>query len=124
MLGDPGHQELASFLTKTTQYRDSPEAKIIVSAHWEEDVPTVTGSPSPELLYDYFGFPEESYRIKCPAYGDTALAGEVSDLLVSGGFNPVTDKDRGFDHSMFIPLMLMYPEAVMPNTGMNNSTAG
>ena len=46
-----------------------PKALLVVSAHWEEAVPTVMTSPHPPMLYDYSGFPPEAYRITWPAPG-------------------------------------------------------
>jgi len=46
-----------------------PRAIVLVTAHWERPVATVsTGSKYP-LLFDYGGFPKESYEYKYPAPG-------------------------------------------------------
>ena len=34
-----------------------PSAILLISAHWETDLPTVLSSANPPLLYDYSGFP-------------------------------------------------------------------
>jgi aromatic ring-opening dioxygenase catalytic subunit (LigB family) len=36
---------------------EPPRALLVVSAHWEERVPTVMASRNPPMLYDYYGFP-------------------------------------------------------------------
>src|SRR3954470_18360869 len=87
-----------------------PKGLLIVSAHWEESVPTVMTSPRPPMLYDYSGFPPESYRITWPAPGDPALAARVRSLLEKAGFQTAEDPQRGFDHGTFVPLKLAYPE--------------
>lgn len=91
-----------------------PKALLVVSAHWEEPVPTVMTSARPPILYDYYGFPPESYRIAWPAPGDPALASRVRDLLGAAGFPTATDAERGYDHGTFIPLKLTYPDADVP----------
>lgn len=91
-----------------------PRALLVVSAHWEERVPTVMTSPRPPVLYDYRGFPPESYQITWPAPGDPALAARVQELLKQGGFESAADPVRGFDHGAFIPLKVTYPEADVP----------
>ncbi|MGH7436661.1 MAG: dioxygenase family protein, partial [Polyangiaceae bacterium] len=48
------------------QLPERPKAIVVVSAHWEAPVPTVMTSPSPPILYDYYGFPPESYDIPWP----------------------------------------------------------
>ena len=109
LLGDSNHAGLVDFLQNVTNRFDRPKSIVIISAHWEEEVPTLTSNSNPELIYDYYGFPQESYRIKYPANGNPALAQEIYDLLEKKHFNPKVDNDRGFDHGMFVPLKLMYP---------------
>jgi aromatic ring-opening dioxygenase catalytic subunit (LigB family) len=94
--------------------RDKPRALLVVSAHWEEDVPTVMIGESPRLFFDYYGFPPESYRLKWPAPGAPALATRVRELLGSAGFESATNGERGFDHGTFVPLKLTYPDADVP----------
>lgn len=92
----------------------APKALLVVSAHWEETVPTVMTSPQPPILYDYYGFPPEAYAIEWPAPGDPALAERVVELLSKAGIAAKTDAERGFDHGTFIPLKLAWPEADVP----------
>jgi aromatic ring-opening dioxygenase catalytic subunit (LigB family) len=91
-----------------------PKALLVISAHWEEIVPTVMTSAKPPMLYDYYGFPPASYEIRWPAPGDPALAARVQDLLGTAGFKSATDPVRGFDHGTFVPLKLTYPDADVP----------
>jgi aromatic ring-opening dioxygenase catalytic subunit (LigB family) len=92
----------------------APRALLVISAHWEERVPTVMSSPHPPMLYDYYGFPEEAYQITWPAPGDPALAERVRELLSGAGFTTAEDPLRGFDHGTFTPLKQTYPEANVP----------
>ena len=64
---------------------EPPRALLVVSAHWEAPVPTVMTSEHPPMLYDYFGFPPESYTITWPAPGSPALASRVRALLGDRG---------------------------------------
>jgi aromatic ring-opening dioxygenase catalytic subunit (LigB family) len=96
-----------------------PKALLVVSAHWEEDVPTVMTSPAPPMLYDYGGFPPESYRLKWPAPGDPALAQRVVSLLSAAGIPAGTNPTRGFDHGTFIPFMLSWPAADIPTVQLS-----
>ncbi|MCA9600393.1 MAG: dioxygenase [Myxococcales bacterium] len=91
-----------------------PRAVLVVSAHWEETVPTVMTAAAPPMLYDYYGFPPESYRIEWPAPGAPDVAAEVRALLAAAGFESAEDDARGFDHGTFVPLKLMYPDAAVP----------
>lgn len=96
-----------------------PTALLVVSAHWEERVPTVTTAERPPLLYDYYGFPPEAYRIPWPAPGDPALAARVRSLLGEAGFESADDPKRGFDHGTFIPLKVAFPDAEVPTVQLS-----
>lgn len=91
-----------------------PKALLVISAHWEEAVPTVMTAPRPPMLYDYGGFPPESYQLTWPAPGQPQLAARVQVLLGAAGFRTGADEARGFDHGAFVPLKLAYPEAEVP----------
>ena len=88
-----------------------PRAVLVVSAHWEASTFTVQTHPSPPLLYDYGGFPEESYHVKYPAPGAPELAERVTGLLTAAGMEVAADRKRGFDHGVFVPFTLMYAAA-------------
>ncbi|HEX7026286.1 MAG TPA: class III extradiol ring-cleavage dioxygenase [Gammaproteobacteria bacterium] len=114
LLGDVRHKEMVRFLKEVTPALGRPAAILVVSAHWEESRPTITAGKSPALIYDYYGFPKESYDVQYPAPGDPDLAGKVANLLRSQGFDAELDEQRGFDHGVFVPLKLMYPDADIP----------
>lgn len=102
------------FIDLPNVLRVRPEALLVISAHWETPKPTVMASREPSILYDYRGFPPESYTIQWPAPGNPSLAHRVRDLLSYSGFETEMDENRGFDHGVFIPLKLMYPDASIP----------
>jgi aromatic ring-opening dioxygenase catalytic subunit (LigB family) len=99
--------------------RTPPKALLVISAHWEEKVPTVMSSSQPPMLYDYYGFPPESYTITWPAPGEPALAARVQELLGKAGFASASDSARGFDHGTFVPLKLTYPDADVPTVQLS-----
>ena len=96
-----------------------PRALLVISAHWEAPVPTVTTAAHPPMLYDYYGFPPESYEIQWPAPGDPALAARVRELLHQAGFDSAEDAKRGFDHGTFVPLKLSFPDADVPTVQLS-----
>jgi aromatic ring-opening dioxygenase catalytic subunit (LigB family) len=96
-----------------------PEAVLVISAHWEEPVPTVMTGERPPLFFDYYGFPPESYRLTWPAPGHPALAGRVRGLLEGAGFATAANAERGFDHGSFVPLKLAYPSADVPTVQLS-----
>jgi len=115
ILGDESHKAMVDFMARLSSQIARPEAIIVISAHWEESVATVLGSPNPPMFYDYYGFPEEAYDIMYPAPGDPALANRIGRLLGEGNIEGRIDNQRGFDHGLFIPLKLMYPDAGIPS---------
>ena len=58
-----------------------PKAVLIISGHWETEVPTVNAASAHSLYFDYYGFPEHTYRLTYPVKGSPDLAARVRDLL-------------------------------------------
>ena len=111
ILGDSRHKEIVNFL-KNIKFRiNKPSSIIVISAHWEEDEVNITSGEKPSLIYDYYGFPEESYKITYPVLGNSKLANKIKNLLMAKDINSKLNPERGFDHGVFIPLKIMYPEA-------------
>jgi 4,5-DOPA dioxygenase extradiol len=91
-----------------------PQAILIASAHWETNVPMVTGSARPETIHDFSGFPEALYRIRYSAAGAPKVAARAQALLKEAGFTAAIDGMRGLDHGAWAPLLYMYPQADVP----------
>ena len=114
---------LAAYLrTLPSVPKTPPKALLVISAHWEESVPTVMNGAHPPMLYDYYGFPPESYTITWPAPGDPTLAARVQDLLARAGFGAAANAERGFDHGTFVPLKVAYPDANVPTVQLSLKT--
>jgi aromatic ring-opening dioxygenase catalytic subunit (LigB family) len=112
--------ELAAYLRSVAAVpKAPPKAVLVISAHWEEPVPTVMSAAEPPLLYDYYGFPPESYEITWPAPGEPALAARVRQLLSGAGIESAENAQRGFDHGTFVPLKLAYPNADVPTVQLS-----
>jgi len=88
-----------------------PKAVLVMSGHWETEMPTLNTAAHPTLLFDYHGFPEHTYHLTYPAPGAPELAEEVRALLATAGFESATDDRRGLDHGVSVPLKLVYPDA-------------
>ena len=114
ILGDQSHQAMINFMRDLPTKITRPEKILVISAHWEEHEVTLMAAEKPVMFYDYYGFLEEAYSITYPAPGDPELATEIALMLnghkIPAHFDPV----RGFDHGLFIPLKMMYPEADIP----------
>lgn len=92
----------------------APRAVLVVSGHWEAPEFTVQTSPNPPMLYDYGGFPEFTYHIQYPAPGSPEVAARVTELLDAAGIASRQDASRGFDHGLFAPMYVAWPDAEVP----------
>lgn len=91
-----------------------PRAVLVISAHWEAANFSVATGASPGMEYDYGGFPAHTYQISYPAPGDPMLAKQALDRIAGAGIKAVAAPDKGFDHGVFVPLSLLYPQADLP----------
>lgn len=115
ILGDAGHKAMVEFMEQLPSKLGKPEAILVISAHWEERMATLLGADSPTMFYDYYGFAREAYDITYEAPGNPELAKRIADSLQKQKIPAAIDTQRGFDHGLFIPLKLMYPEADIPS---------
>lgn len=115
-MGDPiGYDRLRKYLKNFgEQYSQKIKAILVVSGHWEEDLPTLQFGSNPHLLYDYYGFPESTYHLKWPAPGNPELAEQIENLFKARRVKTKRDYERGFDHGIFVPLMIAFPKANIP----------
>jgi aromatic ring-opening dioxygenase catalytic subunit (LigB family) len=114
ILGDASHQAMVAFMERLPAQLMQPDRIVVISAHWEAKVATVLGTAKPPLLYDYYGFPQAAYSLTYPVPGDPYLADRLAQGLHHRGMAVRIDTERGLDHGVFIPLMLMYPDADIP----------
>ncbi len=109
------HDALAEHLASIPgTLHETPRAIAIVSAHWDAPVATINTGAAPPMLYDYRGFPEHTYRVKYAAPGAPDVAIRVSQLLASAGIASRSDGARGYDHGVFVPLSIVFPDAAVP----------
>ncbi|WP_426414683.1 DODA-type extradiol aromatic ring-opening family dioxygenase [Aestuariirhabdus sp. LZHN29] len=114
LLADQGHGELVACLEQIASSTERPSAILVISAHWEEPTATLTQGANPPLIYDYYGFPKQAYSVQYPAPGNPALADRICSLLSAQGVEARLDDQRGFDHGVFVPLKIMYPDGDVP----------
>lgn len=107
--GDTGTawQQLGARLPK-------PAAILVISAHWETIIPTVSRAVQPETIHDYSGFPAELYKLKYPASGAPEMAKAVALALQQAGIPVQLDDSRGLDHGAWVPLSFLFPDANIP----------
>src|SRR3569833_2793341 len=93
---------------------ERPRAILLVSGHWEEENVAVHVGDGQPLLYDYLGFPEHTYHLQWPAPGAPDVARRAAALLGAAGFATTEEAVRGWDHGVFIPMMVAVPGADIP----------
>ncbi|HEY3645097.1 MAG TPA: class III extradiol ring-cleavage dioxygenase [Gammaproteobacteria bacterium] len=101
----------------------APKAILVISAHWDTRHPTLTTSASPETIHDFYGFPEELYRMRYPAPGSMDLVQATAKRLEGAGLEVHADEARGLDHGAWVPLLLMYPKAQIPVVQLSLQTS-
>jgi aromatic ring-opening dioxygenase catalytic subunit (LigB family) len=109
------YEPLAEFLRGLPrQIGTTPRAIVMVSGHWEEPIPTVSERSDYSMFYDYYGFPEHTYALQYPAPGSPEVAERVTELLHHAKIPVAVEHERGYDHGVFVPLMVALPEAKIP----------
>lgn len=117
-----GSPQLMIMKNNTTEFLDNlsstfeePEFILVISAHWVTNNLKILYEESPSLIYDFYNFPEELYRLKYPAKSDLGKTDEIINLLNKEGFEVEKDDFRGgYDHGVWSPLRFMYPKANIP----------
>lgn len=104
----------ASFVQMVKDLPERPKAILMISGHWEDDSFAVMSSAHPPMVYDYSGFPPETFRIVYPAPGAPDLARRAAELIAAAGLPVRLDDKQGFDHGTFVPAYVMYPDASVP----------
>ena len=103
-----------SFLGQFSGTLARPKAILVISAHWETSVPTISAVDRNDTIHDFRGFPQPLYELRYPAPGSPAVAARSADLLRASGIDCRIDQSRGLDHGAWVPLLLMYPQADIP----------
>src|SRR4051812_4991795 len=93
---------------------ERPKAILLISGHWEMPSFAFTAGEHPNLIYDYYGFPPHTYQLRYDAPGAPEIADEAERLLIGAGFPATLDAKRGFDHGVFIPMKVAFPDADVP----------
>lgn len=96
-----------------------PKAILLVSGHWETQGFAFTGNAQPPLIYDYSGFPSDTYQLRYDVPGAPEVARRAAALMSGAGMAAAVDGARGLDHGVFVPLKVAFPEADVPVVEMS-----
>jgi len=95
---------------------EKPDAIVIVTAHWEGGGEVLISGKDEytKLYYDYGGFPAFTYELQYRAPAHPKLAAQIAKMLTDSNIPAKLDKKRDWDHGVFIPLKVMFPNADIP----------
>jgi 4,5-DOPA dioxygenase extradiol len=106
----PAHEALRALARAVPK----PKAVVIASAHWPTEVPTVATGMAPETIYDFGGFDPRLRTMRYPAPGAADVSRRAAALMRAAGLAASEDVDQGYDHGVWTPLILLFPEADVP----------
>jgi len=88
----------------------TPKAILVISAHWLNNTTLVSTNPKPKTIHDFFGFPDELYKIQYPAPGAKELALKLIKVIP----DIKEDDEMGLDHGAWAILKHIFPKADVP----------
>ena len=91
-----------------------PSTILMISAHWETSIPTVSRVAQPETIHDFSCFPEALYKLRYPAPGAPEMAQVAAFALQQAGIPVQLDDMHGLDHGAWVPLSFLFPQADIP----------
>ncbi|HEY8910978.1 MAG TPA: class III extradiol ring-cleavage dioxygenase [Desulfosporosinus sp.] len=114
--------EFTNFLKNYAKTISKPKGIIVFSAHWESPVQLIGSAQNYNMIYDFYGFPDELYKISYPATGDVHLAHEIQKAMGDHHIPCKLNSNRGVDRGAWTMLKLLYPEADIPVVTMSVNT--
>ncbi|GIT83652.1 MULTISPECIES: DODA-type extradiol aromatic ring-opening family dioxygenase [Acinetobacter] len=107
-------EQVGPALSRLSENLPTPQAIVVMSAHWESNALEVNTGIRPETWHDFRGFPEALYALRYPAPGLPELAEDILQRLADAGFAAHANSTRPHDHGVWMPLLHMYPDANIP----------
>lgn len=111
--GSPFNQGFAEI----AQSFPKPRLILCISAHWYGPGLHIASAERPEMIYDFFGFPQALGEVVYPAPGDPTFAQRLQHMLAEDG--ATLNAQRGFDHGAWAVLKFLYPDADIPVVQMS-----
>ncbi|WP_315077430.1 4,5-DOPA dioxygenase extradiol [uncultured Clostridium sp.] len=99
-------------LNKLGEELDKPKAIMVISAHWVTNGTYITEQDSPKEIYDFYGFPEELYKVKYSTSGAKPYINKVFEELKD--YNVKLIDTWGIDHGAWCVLKHIFPKADVP----------
>lgn len=92
---------------------ERPSAVLVISAHWQTEGTFVINSRQPKTIHDFYGFPEELFKVAYPAPGSPECALKINELIADEKIR-FDNGSWGFDHGTWSILKHLYPAADIP----------
>jgi len=105
-------QKLGDVLEKSSS--SAAKGIVVISAHWQTELPIITTGPDLETIYDFYGFPKQLHSIVYPAKTSPWLIKNIEAVFNKADITFSKNNMRGLDHGAWTPLRLMYPDAQIP----------
>ncbi|MBU3103469.1 4,5-DOPA dioxygenase extradiol [Clostridium gasigenes] len=99
-------------LNKLGEELDRPKAIMIISAHWYINNTFLTKQDSPKEIYDFYGFPEELYKVKYSTSGAKPYINLAFEELKN--YDVKLTDTWGLDHGGWSVLKHIFPKADIP----------
>ena len=99
-------------LIKLGEDIEKPKAIMVISAHWVTKGSFITSQDAPKEIYDFYGFPEELYKVKYSTKGGSPFIKMAFDELAPHNVR-LTDT-WGLDHGAWSVLKHIFKEADVP----------
>lgn len=102
------------FLAQLGATLPRPRAIVAVSPHWMTRTRAVKSPERYTTWHDFGGFPAELYTLRYEAPGSAGLRADVLHRLGNSYIASLPSEDTKLDHGVWVPLLLMYPQADIP----------
>ncbi|OIQ77300.1 2,3-dihydroxyphenylpropionate/2,3-dihydroxicinnamic acid 1,2-dioxygenase [mine drainage metagenome] len=109
---EPG--SAAPMLRRVGSKLDGARAILAFSPHWMTRGVVLGAAAQPATIHDFSGFDPALYTLRYPVAGDPELARSAAECLRRAGVDVALDPNRGLDHGVWNPLLLMRADADVP----------
>lgn len=97
------------------QSLEIPKYIIIFSAHYLTNDLKIINPSAKDIMYDFYGFEEELYKVKYEINSDLKLTNDLISRLEKQNINISIDENRkSYDHGVWNVLALMYENLSIP----------
>jgi 4,5-DOPA dioxygenase extradiol len=102
-------------IQKISKILEKPKYIIIVSAHYTTNTLKIISPNANKIMYDFYGFEEELYKVKYEINSDEKLTYNLVEKLKENSIDITIDENRkSYDHGVWNVLSLLYEDLKIP----------